>query len=94
MPANQNEPCSFSEVLGLRRLRVCLYVAVQMITRTALTAGGLEMHKKANCKMVCYLMPGRRVGTRCYLYVGNGLSHLRAQITDLLFFPSSLSYYY
>lgn len=57
-----------------------------MIMRMALIAlaQGLEKHKKLKCKMVCYLIPGRSVGTRCYLYVGNGLSHLQAQITDLL----------
>lgn len=66
-----------------------------MITGMALTAWakGLEKRKKLKCKMVCYLTPGRRVGTRCYLYMGNGLSHLGAQITDLLSFSPSLRYY-
>lgn len=52
-----------------------------MITGMALSAWaeGLEQHKKVKCKMVCYLMPRRSAGTRCYLYVGNGLSHLRAR---------------
>lgn len=74
-----------------KRLRVCLYVAVQMIILRWLSmrAEGLEKHKKLKCKMVCYLKPGRSVGTRCYLYVGNGLSHLGAQITDLLSFSPS-----
>lgn len=82
--------------LGLRRLRVCLYVAVQLITRMALSAWaeGLERHKKLECKTVCYLVPTRSVGPRCYLYVGNGLSHLGAQITDLLSFSSSPRYYW
>lgn len=49
-----------------------------MITGTAPAAWakGSEQHKKLKCKMVCYLMPGRSVGTRCYRYAGNGLSHL------------------
>ena len=76
------------------RLRVCLYV--QMITRVAFTAWakGLEKHKNLKCKMVCYLLQERSVGTRCYLYVGNGLSHLQAQITDLLSFSPSLRHYW
>lgn len=69
-------------------------MAVQMITRMAFTgdAEGLEKNK-LKCKMVCYLMLGRSVGTRCYLYVGNGLSHLESQLTDLLSFSLPLRYY-
>lgn len=62
-----------------------------MITRMAFIgdAEGLEKNKP-KCKMVCYLMPGRSVGTRCYLYVGNGLSHLGSRLTDLLSFSPPL----
>lgn len=56
------------------------------ITGAALHARAkrLGRRKKLKCKMVCYLMLGRSVETRCYRYVGNGLSHLGAQIRDLL----------
>lgn len=50
--------------------------------------------RKWNVKWSVISCHGRNVGTRCYLYVGNGLSQVRAQITDLLFFSSSLTYYY
>ena len=67
---------NFVKFGGSRRLRVCLYVP--MITGMDLAgwAEGLEKHKKLKCKMVCYLVPGRSMETRCYLYVVNGLSHL------------------
>lgn len=94
--SDKTSPVHFRKFVGSRRLRVCLYVTVQMITRAALSAWaqGLEKHKKVKCKTVRYLMPGSTGGTRCYLYVGNGLSHLRAQIKDLLFFSFSLSYHH
>lgn len=50
--------------------------------------------RKWNVKWSVISCQGGMWGSRCYLYVGNGLSQLRARITDLLFFSSSLSYYY
>lgn len=48
-------------------------------------AEGLEK-QKVKCKMLYHPM----AGSRCYLYVANGLSHLWAQITDLLSFCLSV----
>ena len=70
-------------------------MAVRVISwlARAARAEGLEEDKKLKCKMVCYLIPGKCVGTRCYLDSGNGLSNLGAQIADSLRSSSSLRYY-
>lgn len=82
--------------LGFEKIKSLFICGCAVITGMTLTAWakGLGTHKKLKCKMVCYLMPERSVGTRCYLYAGNGLSHLGTQITDLLSFPPSLRYYW